>query len=82
MKKIALTALLLGLSLSTTINAREIAGENIPETLSIKAVTPLKLNGAGVRSKFFMDLYIGGSICLLRRLPQPRYWSSHRQQSA
>ncbi len=60
MKKIALTALLLGLSLPTTINAREIAGENIPETLSIKAVTPLKLNGAGVRSKFFMDLYIGG----------------------
>ncbi|OIN06193.1 chalcone isomerase [Shewanella algae] len=59
MKKIILTALLLGLSLSATVDAREIASENIPDTLSIQAATPLKLNGAGVRSKFFMDLYIG-----------------------
>ena len=38
--------------------SKEIAGIDIAETHSV-AQTQLVLNGAGVRSKFFMDLYVG-----------------------
>ncbi|MEJ2363353.1 MAG: chalcone isomerase family protein [Deltaproteobacteria bacterium] len=45
--------------MSPVSNAREIEGVNIPEHLEV-AKGKLILNGAGVRSKFFLDLYVGG----------------------
>lgn len=44
---------------SSVANAKEIEGINIPEYLKV-ANSKLILNGAGVRSKFFMDLYVAG----------------------
>ena len=53
--------LLLGLTFSSfAVTAMEIEGVDIPETLSLpNSDTTLMLNGAGVRTKFFMDIYIG-----------------------
>jgi hypothetical protein len=45
--------------MSPASNAKEIEGINMPESLEV-AKSKLILNGAGVRSKFFMDLYVGG----------------------
>jgi hypothetical protein len=45
--------------MSPVCNAKEIEGINLPESLVV-AKNKLILNGAGVRSKFFMDLYVGG----------------------
>jgi len=39
--------------------ALEVDGVNVPDTYSAMG-TELKLNGAGTRSKWFLDLYIGG----------------------
>jgi hypothetical protein len=38
--------------------AREVGGAQIPET-SMLGGKPLRLNGAGVRSKFFVSVYVG-----------------------
>ena len=43
---------------SVPANAREIAGVMVPETLQTDDGTVLHLNGAGIRSKFFFDIYI------------------------
>ena len=53
--------LLLGLILSSfAVTAIEIEGVEIPDTLTLPNTdTTLVLNGAGVREKFFMDIYIG-----------------------
>ena len=53
--------LLLALALSSfTVSAVEIEGVEIPDTLSLpNSDTTLLLNGAGIRKKFFMDIYIG-----------------------
>jgi Chalcone isomerase-like len=45
--------------MSPVSNAKEIEGINLPESLEV-AKSKLILNGAGVRSKFFIDLYVGG----------------------
>jgi hypothetical protein len=56
---ILLLALALALS-SFTVSAVEIEGVEIPDTLSLpNSDTTLLLNGAGIRKKFFMDIYIG-----------------------
>jgi len=47
------------LMMATLGNAEEIGGINMPESLK-RGQTQLMLNGAGVREKFFMDLYVGG----------------------
>ncbi|MFK5914654.1 MAG: chalcone isomerase family protein [Woeseiaceae bacterium] len=45
---------------SLTIQAREVAGINISETAAFTdQSTKLKLNGAGIRTKFIFDIYIG-----------------------
>jgi len=45
---------------SITVTAIEIEGVKIPDTLTLPNTdTTLILNGAGVREKFFMDIYIG-----------------------
>ena len=53
--------LLLGLALSSfAVTAMEIEGVEIPDTLSLpNSDISLVLNGAGIREKFFVDVYIG-----------------------
>ena len=53
--------MLLGLTLSSfTVTAMEIEGVDIADTLSLPNSGPtLVLNGASIREKFFMDIYIG-----------------------
>ena len=43
---------------STILQARIVSGVEIPEKLMING-SQLILNGAGVREKFFLDLYVG-----------------------
>ncbi|MFV2056846.1 MAG: chalcone isomerase family protein [Thiohalomonadales bacterium] len=51
-------ALFLLLSCSS-LAAKEISGVTIPEKATLSDSTRLQLNGAGIRSKFFFDIYIG-----------------------
>ena len=44
---------------SLPVQAKEIAGIDMPDSLAVNGTT-LSLNGAGIRSKFFMDIYAGG----------------------
>lgn len=54
-----LTLLLIPLLAGNAL-AREVAGINLPETLTLQGdSTPLVLNGAGIRSKFIFDIYVG-----------------------
>lgn len=46
------------LMMSFTLQAMEVAGVSIPQTLKLED-SSLELNGAGIRRKFFMDLYVG-----------------------
>ena len=56
-----LTFLLLLLSIASfSLHAKEVAGINIPEHISFSdQSTKLILNGAGIRTKFFFDIYVG-----------------------
>ena len=58
-KKHFAAILLAVLVMATLGNAEEIGGINMPEFLGA-GQTKLILNGAGVREKFFMDLYVAG----------------------
>ena len=54
---------------NSTIAAKEIEGVVIPETYtSTNSDTELLLNGAGIREKFFLDIYIG-ALYLPARTP-------------
>ncbi len=53
-----LAAALLALTLSGRATAVEIEGVRLPETVEVAGRT-LLLNGAGVRTKFFFDIYVG-----------------------
>lgn len=57
MKKLAvvLSTLLL---LAEVADARSVAGVEVPETLSVGGKT-LKINGAGIRKKFIVKVYVG-----------------------
>lgn len=44
---------------SFSVHAAEVAGVDIPDTLKTGNAQELKLNGAGVREKWLMDLYVG-----------------------
>lgn len=57
MKK--LSTLLAALMLSSAAYSLDIGGITMPESMSAKN-TELQLNGAGIREKWFMDLYVGG----------------------
>lgn len=50
-------------------HAREISGVNIAESATV-AETPLVLNGAGIRSKFFFSIYIG-SLYITEKTTKP-----------
>ena len=59
MKKIILFVILFTLIFTSSfVQARIVSGIEIPEKLKANG-TNLILNGAGVREKFFMDLYVG-----------------------
>jgi hypothetical protein len=51
-------AIVLTLLLSAPAWALEVAGVNVPATATVAGKT-LSLNGAGVRSKFFVKVYVG-----------------------
>src|SRR5690606_30661718 len=55
--KLLISVLTLTFALFSTAQAREIADVDIPENLSADS-TQLVLNGAGVRTKWFMDIYV------------------------
>ncbi|RBP31020.1 chalcone isomerase-like protein [Marinobacter pelagius] len=52
-------SLILTAMLSGPASALTVEGVDVPETYQAMG-TELKLNGAGTRSKWFMDLYVGG----------------------
>lgn len=52
-------ALITAALLSLNVSAATISGVELPDNLSVTE-QPLALNGAGVRSKFFMDIYVAG----------------------
>jgi hypothetical protein len=52
-------AMLAVFSMTSLGYTKEIAGINLPDFLDA-GQTKLVLNGAGVRTKFFLDLYVGG----------------------
>ena len=55
--RLALTAALL---LAQPLSAKEIAGVTLPDEVALEgADKPLVLNGAGIREKFFVDVYVG-----------------------
>lgn len=56
--KAFLTAIVLA-ALSLSCNAKQVAGIDLPDKISAQS-EPLVLNGAGVRTKFFMDIYAAG----------------------
>lgn len=58
MKK--LTTLIAGIIISTSAFSLEIGGITLPDTMPTGAHSELQLNGAGIREKWFMDLYVGG----------------------
>lgn len=51
---------ILCMALSSAVAAREIAGVDVPETLQGSDGVELQLNGAGIRSKLFIKVYIAG----------------------
>ena len=63
MKKILLAILLL---LSTQVQAAEVSWVKLPDTVYLGS-HDLVLNGAGVRSKFFLDLYIAALYLVEKR---------------
>ena len=52
------TVLLLTLLVAVSAHGREIAGVDVPETVSQADGTVLQLNGAGIRTKVFFKIYI------------------------
>jgi len=57
-KIVPISLLLTGALLSGAVSAKEVSGVDVAEHILIES-TQLQLNGAGVRSKFFIDLYVG-----------------------
>lgn len=55
--KRTLISLALALTLSTPALAKELAGVNVPEAITVDG-KELKLNGAGLRKKFIFDVYV------------------------
>ncbi|TDT43089.1 chalcone isomerase-like protein [Halospina denitrificans] len=60
MKKLICSVFILFCMFSVTAQAesREIAGVEIPDTITVDG-NELKFNGGGIRSKWFMSLYVG-----------------------
>jgi hypothetical protein len=59
MKKVAVFALLLGLTTAFPARAKEVAGVSLPETTAVDGKA-LKLNGMGLRKKMVFKVYVAG----------------------
>ncbi|MDZ7829472.1 MAG: chalcone isomerase family protein [Halofilum sp. (in: g-proteobacteria)] len=57
MPRILFVAVLL--ALSPIAHARTIEGVELPESVTARDGTALQLHGAGIRTKFFFDIYVG-----------------------
>ena len=55
---LALSALLVATAAATPAWARDVAGVNVADTVTAEGKT-LKLNGAGIRKKFIIKVYVG-----------------------
>src|ERR1700749_1889311 len=60
---------LLSLVLAGPAVSATVGGVDVPDTANV-ADTPLVLNGAGVRVKFFFKIYVGG-LYLAAKSPDP-----------
>ena len=58
MRKITFVSLVVLFFVAPAVPAKQIAGVQVPETVTVEGV-PLKLNGAGIRRKFFFKVYVG-----------------------
>lgn len=60
MKPVNMLVALLLLAAAAPAPAREVQGVNVPDNLTLPGLKkPLVLNGAGVRTKFFVKVYVG-----------------------
>ncbi len=59
MKRLLVSLLLITAFCALPADARRVAGIEIPETLEREGVL-LILNGAGIRTRYFLDVYVGG----------------------
>jgi hypothetical protein len=51
---------LLAMSMAMHVSAKDVAGITVPEQVTLQqGLDPLILNGAGIRSKFFVKVYVG-----------------------
>ena len=69
MKKKVIILVLIGLLFSSTVDAMKLAGVNVPENITA-GENRLVLNGAGIRTKFFMKMYVG-ALYLTERNSSP-----------
>jgi hypothetical protein len=58
-KRLLVSLFLLFSTLALPASARSVAGIEIPEILA-SADVPLVLNGVGIRTRYFLDVYVGG----------------------
>jgi hypothetical protein len=59
LKKLIFMMIAAMLVLPSVVLAKKVGDINLPDTLT-EGSTSLSLNGAGIREKFFIDLYVGG----------------------
>jgi len=59
MSNIKTILLILLLTLSTSVLAKKVKDVEIADTVTTSSNVSLTLNGAGIRTKFFFDIYIG-----------------------
>ena len=60
MKKILMLSLLLATATAMPAAAVEVAKVQVPDTATLSDGTELVLNGAGIRKKLFIKVYVGG----------------------
>ena len=58
-KKLFVMVLAVLFALPLAAQAKELAGVKVPDTLGVEGAT-LRLNGLGMRKKFFISVYVGG----------------------
>lgn len=73
MKQIVLGTLLAACLVAPAF-AKEVAGVQVPETVTVQN-TPLLLNGAGVRTRFFVKVYVGALYLKNRETAAPGVFS-------
>lgn len=59
MRRIASLVVLLVLYLPIASPAKDIAGVSVPDSVTLPNNINLVLNGSGIRTKFFFDIYVG-----------------------